>query len=59
MWNAIDVDEGIILAIHVSTTRTSFDAYYFLRKVLETYKNKPLILVDKGLCKDGHCRDWV
>ncbi|MCD6482019.1 MAG: IS6 family transposase [Thermoplasmata archaeon] len=48
VWNAIDVDEGTILAVHVSTTRTSFDAYYFLRRVLDTCENKPLILVDKG-----------
>ena len=48
VWTAIDVDEGTILAVHVSTTRTSFDAYYFLRKVLDACENKPLILVDKG-----------
>ena len=47
VWNAIDVDEEVI-AVHVSTTRTSFDAYYFLRRVLDTCENKPLILVDKG-----------
>ena len=48
IWNAIYVDEGNILAVHVSSTRTSFDAYYFLRKVLNVCENKPLILVDKG-----------
>jgi transposase-like protein len=48
VWNAIDVDRSTILAVHVSTTRTSFDAYYFLRKVLDTCDNKPLVLVDRG-----------
>ena len=48
VWNAIDVDRRTILAVHVSTTRTSLDALYFLRKVLETCDNTPLILVDRG-----------
>jgi len=41
VWNAIDVDRRTILAVHVSTTRTSLDALYFLRKVLETCDNTP------------------
>ena len=48
VWNAIDIDRGVILAVHVSTTRTSFDALYFLKKILELCENKPLIIVDKG-----------
>ena len=48
IWNAIDVDDHSILVVHVSTTRTSLDAMYFLRKVLEYCENKPLILVDRG-----------
>ena len=48
VWNAVDVDERSILAVHVSSSRTSFDAIYFLRKVLEKCENKPLILVDRG-----------
>ena len=48
IWNAIDVDDRSILAVHVSSSRTSFDAIYFLKKVLEKCENKPLILVDKG-----------
>jgi len=48
VWNAIDVDDRSILVVHVSTTRTSLDAIYFLRKVLEYCENKPLILVDRG-----------
>ncbi|HEC77191.1 MAG TPA: IS6 family transposase [Thermoplasmatales archaeon] len=46
VWNAIDVDNGNILAVHVSTTRTSLDALYFLKKILELCENKPLIIVD-------------
>ena len=48
VWNAIDIDEGTILAVHVSTTRTSIDDYYFLKKILKFCENKPLIIVDKG-----------
>jgi len=44
----IDVDNQEIIAVHVSTTRTSLDALYFLRKVLECCENEPLILVDGG-----------
>ena len=33
IWNAIDVDNREVIAIHVSTTRTSLNALYFLRKV--------------------------
>ena len=48
IWNAIDVDNREVIAIHVSTTRTSLDTKYFLRKVLECCENGPLILVDGG-----------
>ena len=48
IWNAIDIEDKTVLAVHLSTTRTAFDAIYFLRLVLETCDNKPLILVDRG-----------
>jgi len=48
VWNAIDVDDRSIIAVHVSETRTPLDAIYFLRKMLDRCENKPLILVDKG-----------
>ena len=48
IWNAIDVDNREVIAVHVSTTRTSLDALYFLRRVLECCENEPLILVDGG-----------
>ena len=48
VWNAIDVDDGVILAVHVSITRTSLNALYFLKKILELCEDKPLIIVDRG-----------
>ena len=48
IWNAIDVDDRSILAVHVSRSRSSLDAIYFLKRILERCENKPLILVDKS-----------
>ena len=48
MWAAVDVKTKEALACRVSWTRSSMQAEAFLRKVLETCTNKPLILVDKG-----------
>ena len=48
LWNAIDIDDHNIIATHLSTSRTSFDAIYFLRMTLKYCENKPLILVDRG-----------
>ncbi|MEM0467373.1 MAG: DDE-type integrase/transposase/recombinase [Candidatus Thermoplasmatota archaeon] len=41
IWNAIGVDDHVVLAVYVSISRTSFDAIYFLKKVLNCCKNKP------------------
>lgn len=48
IWNAIDIDDKTIVAVHISTSRTAFDAFYFLKMMLETCDNKPLIMVDRG-----------
>jgi len=48
VWAAIDVDTRELLAIRVSWQRNILHAEAFLRRVLETCTNKPLILVDKG-----------
>ncbi|MBS7605891.1 MAG: DDE-type integrase/transposase/recombinase [Candidatus Bathyarchaeia archaeon] len=48
VWAAIDVDTRKLLAIWVSWQRSILHAEAFLRRVLETYVNKPFILVDKG-----------
>ena len=48
IWNAIDIEAKTIIAVHLSTTRTSLDAIHFLRLVLEACDNQPFILVDRG-----------
>lgn len=48
IWNAIDIEDHVVLAVYVSVSRTSFDAIYFLKKVLNYCENKPFILVDGG-----------
>ena len=48
IWNAIDVDSRVILAVYVLETRTTLDAIYIFKRVLKRCENKPLILVDKG-----------
>jgi len=48
IWNAIDIEDHVILAVYVSVSRTSFDTIYFLKLVLNTCENKPFILVDGG-----------
>jgi len=45
----INIEDHVILAVYISVSRTSFDVFYFLKLVLNTCKNKPLILVDVGL----------
>ena len=48
IWNAIDIEDHVVLVVYVSVSRTSFDALYFLKQVMNTCENKPLILVDGG-----------
>jgi putative transposase len=48
VWAAIDVDTRELLAIWVSWQRNILHAEAFLRRALETCRNKPLIIVDKG-----------
>jgi putative transposase len=48
IWNAIDIEDHVVLAVYISVSRTSFDAFYFLKLVLNTCENKPFILVDGG-----------
>lgn len=48
VWAAVDVKTREVLACRVSWVRNMLHAEAFLRKVLETCSNKPLILVDKG-----------
>ncbi|MDH7517803.1 MAG: DDE-type integrase/transposase/recombinase [Candidatus Thermoplasmatota archaeon] len=46
IWNAIDIEDYVVLAVYISVSRTSFDAIHFLKLVLNTCENKPFILVD-------------
>jgi transposase-like protein len=48
IWNVIDIEAKTIIAVHLSTSRRSFDTIYFLRRVLVAYNNQPFILVDWG-----------
>ncbi len=46
IWNAIDIKDHMVLAVYASVSRTSFDAIFFLKKVLNYCENNPFILVD-------------
>jgi len=48
VWAGVDVKTKEVLACRVSWSRSILDAEWFLKKLLETCSNKPLILVDKG-----------
>ncbi|KPV63142.1 MAG: hypothetical protein AOA65_1454 [Candidatus Bathyarchaeota archaeon BA1] len=48
VWAAMDVDTREPLAVWVSWQRNILHAEAFLRRVLETCTNKPVILVDEG-----------
>jgi transposase-like protein len=48
IWNTIDIEDHVVLAVYASVSRTSFDAIFFLKKVLNYCENKPFILVDGG-----------
>ena len=48
VWAAIDVDTRELLAVYASYYRSNINTLVFLRKVLETCTNKPVILVDGG-----------
>jgi transposase-like protein len=48
VWAAVDAKTKEALACRVSWQRNIMQAEAFLRKVLETCSNKPLILVDGG-----------
>ncbi len=48
VWAGIDVDTRELLAVWVSWQRNILHSEAFLRRVLETCTNKPIIHVDKG-----------
>jgi len=48
LWAAVDVDTHEVLGFKASWQRNSIDALLFMREVLKSCRNKPLILADKG-----------
>jgi len=48
LWAAIDVDSGEVLAVYASRGRSMLNALTFLKRVLKTCENKPVIVVDRG-----------
>ena len=51
LWATIDVDSREVLAIYVSRGRPMLNALIFLRRVLRTCENNPVIVVDMGIKK--------
>ena len=48
VWAAIDVDTRELLAVYASYYRSHINTLVFLRRVLDTCSNKPVVLVDGG-----------
>jgi len=48
VWSAIDTDTKELLAVYASYQRSSINAMVFVKMVLETCTNKPVVLVDGG-----------
>jgi len=48
LWAAIDIESWAVLGVWITHGRSSFEAYGFIRHVLELCENKPKILVDGG-----------
>jgi putative transposase len=48
VWAAIDVETKELLAVYASYYRSHINTLVFLRRVLDTCTNKPVVLVDGG-----------
>jgi putative transposase len=48
VWAAIDVETKELLAVYVSYYRSHVNTIVFLKRVLDTCVNKPVVLVDGG-----------
>jgi transposase-like protein len=48
VWAAIDVDTRELLAVYASYYRSNITTMVFVKRVLETCTNKPVVLVDGG-----------
>ncbi|NPA75158.1 MAG: IS6 family transposase [Euryarchaeota archaeon] len=45
LWAAIDIHTREILAVHLTSSRSSLDTLIFLKKVLKSCTNKPKVYV--------------
>ena len=48
LWAAVDIENWDVLGVWITQGRSSFEAYGFIRHVLNRCENKPKILVDGG-----------
>ncbi|WP_158294486.1 DDE-type integrase/transposase/recombinase [Halorubrum sp. GN11GM_10-3_MGM] len=48
VWAAVDCETLGVLAVEVSTGRSSLDAFCFLKDVLERCRGRPLVRADRG-----------
>jgi putative transposase len=48
VWAAIDIDTRELLAVYASYYRSHINTLIFLRKILDSCTNKPVVLVDGG-----------
>ncbi|MEM3168844.1 MAG: DDE-type integrase/transposase/recombinase, partial [Nitrososphaerota archaeon] len=48
IWSAVDVDSGEIIAVYASRGRSLLNSLIFLKMVLKSCENRPLIVVDRG-----------
>ena len=48
VWAAVDTDTRELLAVYASYYRSHINTLVFLRRVLETCTNRPVVLVDGG-----------
>ena len=46
LWTAVDVESKEVLGVYISRTRTGLDTYSFMKKILRSCSNKPLIKGD-------------
>jgi len=53
-WNAIAIEDHIVLVVYVSMSKTSFDVLYFMKLVFNTCENKPYILFDGFYCNKSN-----
>ena len=48
LWAAVDVETWDVVGVWITQGRSSFEAYGFLRYILNRCENRPKIIVDSG-----------